>query len=279
MTSLISRGLHGGGSCRRALRRDRGLRAGRRLAARRCSIACSAAIIRPRRRRPRARTQRRRRHRTGAAHRAARGADPPDDRHDRAVAVPQPAARSADPRHGTAPSAPQAGQLPAAAAAAADAPGIAGRGRADRPAAAAAPGRRSDVFDPAQHPECAGAPHALGSVPSRSRRRRRGRSRRSARRAAAAPGAPLDLSTLATGIRRRRCPRRTASRPLRRIGWSAARRPVPLPPPPLAQPERHRRGGSRSRRPRTRRRTTTTSPTAMCCARTTRWRKTPSRAS
>ena len=39
-------------------------------------------------------------HRSGGAHRAARSPDPPDDRHDRAVAVPQPAARGANPRMG-----------------------------------------------------------------------------------------------------------------------------------------------------------------------------------
>jgi tol-pal system protein YbgF len=49
-----------------------------------------------------------------------------------------------------------------------------------------APGRRSDVFDPAQHPNAPGVPHALGSTTTSV-----------IPRESSGSGAPLDLSTLA----------------------------------------------------------------------------------
>ena len=63
----------------------------------------------------------------------------------------------------------------------------------------AAPGRPSDVFDPAQHPNAPGVPHTLGSVPAAPP------AVVTAEPPVGAPGgrgagAPLDLSTLATGI-------------------------------------------------------------------------------
>mgnify|MGYP002651078554 FL=1 len=69
-------------------------------------------------------------------------------------------------------------------------------------APATAPGRRSDVFDPSQNPNAPGAPHALGSLSSN------GTAEPPAVIEADAPvgvpggrgaGAPLDLSTMATG--------------------------------------------------------------------------------
>jgi tol-pal system protein YbgF len=67
------------------------------------------------------------------------------------------------------------------------------------PGATPAPGRRSDVFDPALHPNAPGAPHALGSMPTEPP------PVVTAEPPVGVPGgrgagAPLDLSTLATGI-------------------------------------------------------------------------------
>ena len=78
-------------------------------------------------------------------------------------------------------------------------PGLGPAAAAPAPAPASAPGRRSDVFDPAQHPDAPGAPHVLGSVPGEPP------SVVAAEPPVGAPGgrtvgAPLDLSTLATGI-------------------------------------------------------------------------------
>jgi tol-pal system protein YbgF len=101
-----------------------------------------------------------------------------------------------------------------------------------RPAAQAAPvappasvpGRRSDVFDPSQHPNAPGAPHALGSLPA-------------GQPSIAAPeppvgapggrgaGAPLDLSTLAQPVERRGS-----------LEPGAPAGNGPLPPPPSRNP-------------------------------------------
>jgi tol-pal system protein YbgF len=68
-------------------------------------------------------------------------------------------------------------------------------------APAPVPGRRSDVFDPAQNPDAPGAPHVLGSIPAEPP------PVVAAEPPVGAPGgravgAPLDLSTLATGLNR-----------------------------------------------------------------------------
>lgn len=88
--------------------------------------------------------------------------------------------------------------------------------------AAAAPGRRSDVFDPTRNPNAPGAPHTLGSMPVEPPPVvtadppvgiQGGR----------AAGAPLDLSTLATGI-----PRSASAEP----GQQPPATPGALPAPP-----------------------------------------------
>jgi tol-pal system protein YbgF len=56
------------------------------------------------------------------------------------------------------------------------------------PPASSGTGRRSDVFDPNQHPNAPGAPHTLGSSASASAEPPGGRE----------PGTPLDLSTLSS---------------------------------------------------------------------------------
>ena len=134
---------------------------------------------------------------------------------------------------------------------------------------AAMPGSRSDVFDPAQHPNAPGAPRVLGNEA-----------------AVAAPepnadnvppvgapggraaGAPLDLSTLAGDAPvAAECPDGQC-----RADAAVAQ----LPPPPRAQRQRQPARSWPRCRPRQRRRTNTTWPTAMCCTRTTRWPSRPS---
>ena len=114
-------------------------------------------------------------------------------------------------------------------------------GPAAAPAAppAPVPGRRSDVFDPAQNPNAPGAPRVLGSP-------------------AAAAGGPI-IEPPAPIPRRRRQPARRSARSRHHA----------------AQPER-RVAQLAPCRPRRRRATSSTSPTATCCARTIRW---PSRRS
>ncbi len=133
-------------------------------------------------------------HRAGSAHRASRSADPADDRHDRAIAVPQPAARkSASRARGGAAGGPAGASRSAAAAGPAPAafrPRRAGRPRRRR-RHRAGHGRRSDVFDPSQNPNAPGVPRPLGSMPNEpppivdgraaGRRARRPRGRRAAR--------------------------------------------------------------------------------------------------
>jgi tol-pal system protein YbgF len=67
--------------------------------------------------------------------------------------------------------------------------------------AAAAPGRRGDVFDPAQNPTAPGAPHVLGSPASASVPLPQG-SEPNEQAAAGPGGAPLDLSTLSEAAAR-----------------------------------------------------------------------------
>jgi tol-pal system protein YbgF len=72
------------------------------------------------------------------------------------------------------------------------------------PPPAAGPGRRSDVFDPNQHPNAPGAPQTLGSISSSGAVTREPPPIITAETPVGAPGgrgagAPLDLSTLATG--------------------------------------------------------------------------------
>ena len=112
--------------------------------------------------------------------------------------------------------------------------------------------------------QCARACRVRSAACRTSRRRSSRPSRRSARLAAAGParrstcrrcrGVPGSEAGVLAG-RRARCRRR--------------RRAISAPPEPWP----------RSRHRPIRRRTPTTSATAMCCARTTRWRKTPSRRS
>jgi tol-pal system protein YbgF len=82
------------------------------------------------------------------------------------------------------------------------------------------PGRRSDVFDPAQQPNAPGAPRVLGNIPVEPP------SIITAEPPVGAPGgrgagAPLDLSTLATGV---------APGPAAEPGQPAAAGPLPPPP-------------------------------------------------
>ena len=72
---------------------------------------------------------------------------------------------------------------------------------------ATVPGRRSDVFDPAQNPNAPGAPHALGTLSSSGAVTREPPPIITAEPPVGVPGgrgagAPLDLSTLATGAAR-----------------------------------------------------------------------------
>jgi tol-pal system protein YbgF len=78
------------------------------------------------------------------------------------------------------------------------APGAPGAPQGSPPAS---PGRRSDVFDPSQHPNAPGAPRALGNsaVIAAPEQRRDGNAPVGAPGGRAA-GAPLDLSTLAGNI-------------------------------------------------------------------------------
>ncbi len=133
---------------------------------------------------------------------------------------------------------------------------------------AAMPGSRSDVFDPAQHPNAPGAPRVLGNEAvvaapepnadneAAGRRSGRPRRRRSAR--------SLDA--------RRRC---AGAAECRRSPMQVRCRRRRLPPPRRATPAPPARSWRRCRR-RPRRRTNTTWPTAMCCTRTTRWPSRPS---
>ena len=202
---------------------------------------------------------------------SASSADPPDDRHDRAIAVPQPAARkSASRRRRPRPGACRSPSRPAAGPMRRSAP-VQGHRSRRQPLPAAAPppppppatGRRSDVFDPSQNPNAPGAPRPLGSLQNEP-----------------PPLVMADPPVGAPGGRRAggaarsvddvRCARRRARRAagVRTVAGAA-----------VAQSQRHRRGRRGRAAVGHRRRTPTTSATAMCCARTTRWRKTPSRPS
>ena len=136
-------------------------------------------------------------------------------------------------------------------------------------AAPAAPGQRSDVFDPRSIPTAPGVPRTLGDDDGDRRRRRtdRGPGRRAgrprgrraarsvdARRSAAAPPAP------ARAVDGAPVPAQPPSDEL------------PPPPPRNTGAPAH----SRRCRRRPRRRTNTSSPTATCCTRTMRWPNRPS---
>ena len=142
------------------------------------------------------------------------------------------------------------------------------RHAAAAPAAIAADGQppcaaRSDVFDPVA---------AARTRPARRARSATTPSRRGATARTEPPiaapdggrdaGAPLDLSTL---------PRRSgpAAAPAAPPGDGASQ-------PPRPRQRARRRGSSRRCRRRRRRRTNTIWPTAMCCARITRWPSRPS---
>jgi tol-pal system protein YbgF len=74
---------------------------------------------------------------------------------------------------------------------------------APAPAPAAAPGRRPDVFDPDQNPRAPGVPRPLGTIPSEPPSVVMADPQMGDRVGAPGgrtPGAPLDLSTLATGL-------------------------------------------------------------------------------
>ena len=198
------------------------------------------------------------------AARSPRSADPAAHRRDRAIAVPQPAARSA----AAATCSDDAARATAARASGAVRPATPPPAQPRR----AGPGRRGDAFDPAQNPNAPGRAARASARPRRSAacRRRAGdhdeppsrRARRTRRRRAARS---LDAR------------RRRADEPLARA--SRARRSRRHGRRPRAQSER--RAARRSRRCRrpTARRTTTTSPTATSCARITRSPRTASAAS
>ena len=184
---------------------------------------------------------------------------------DRAVAVPQPAARSADPQHGRQSGRPS--RRPGQGAAApprtvrADGqplPPVRGRARRFSPARfrrrrPRVPGRRSDVFDPTQNPNAPGVPRTLGSLSSD------GAPHEPPPIVTAEPpvgapggrgaGAPLDLSTLATGRppARRAGPAAAGRRLAQRAAACCRRRRRAIPAPPARS--------RRSRRPPSSRRT------------------------
>ena len=97
----------------------------------------------------------------------------------------------------------------------------------------AAPGRRSDVFDPAQHPNAPGAPRVARQRSGRPPRSRIARTSRRSARPAAAPPARRSICRRLPAIRRRR------SRRTRRWRNCRADAAAPqLPPPPRAQLQR-----------------------------------------
>ncbi len=101
-------------------------------------------------------------------------------------------------------------------------------GQAVPPPPASTPsGRRSDVFDPSQNPNAPGAPQTLGGMPAGSAAIPEQPSIITAEPPVGAPGgrvpgAPLDLSTLATGVTGAPAPQAPSN--------------APLPPPPARNP-------------------------------------------